>query len=406
MQKENIEMSEPLTTGDNFPRRPLVVVVDDEPSILMSLRSLFHRQPVEFQEFSDCQEALKYLVNRTPDIIISDMRMPEMNGITFLSEVAKISPTSARFLLSGYEDKGIIIDAIAGGIAQLYILKPWEDQELLRIVQNTLSARELLRERNLQAIIQNITMLPSPPHIQTKLRQVFSKQSPSIREVAVEVEQDPAMVARIMRIANSVFIGARNPITTIQDAVTFIGIDYLQSMILGMEMFRHFEKSGDAETLKQLEELWHHAVNRAQIGRIVAEQWKEFQQPQLAYITCLLLDIGLMVRMQLVPDQHNHFIRLASDLHLPLDRAEPKVFDIDHAEVGAALLRFWNFPEQISEAVAHHHSPDTDDTLTKIVQVADAVESLDDRQAHDTSLNQIIEEYRTKKSSMKFIDPS
>jgi HD-like signal output (HDOD) protein len=369
---------------------PLIVILDDEPSILSSLRSLLHRCPYRMHFFTQSGEALEFIMQQTPDLVISDMRMPDMNGTEFLTRVHRLCPATTRLLLSGYEDKKIIIDAIARGVAQMYILKPWEDDEILGILRSALAGREELRAKNLEDYIHAITSLPSSPALRAQVKLVFSRSERSIKEVASQVEKDPGLVAQLMHVANSVFFGARNPIANIQEAITFIGLEYVEGLILGTELFKHRTTGGDASTTKAIEDLWHHAMNRAFVGRAIASHWEEYSLPQPAYIACLLLDIGFVVRLQMNPEEFLSLTRLARELGTSLHRAEQRLFEVDHTEIGAALLRFWNFPGEIVAAISAHHSESTRDPLTRLVQMADVIEAADFTRLHDVTLNPTI----------------
>ena len=371
---------------------PLILILDDEPSILSALRSLLHRHAFRLQVFSECAEALRFIAEHTPDMIISDMRMPEMSGAEFLTKATALCPVSVRLLLSGYEDKKIIIDAISQGIAQMYILKPWEDEDILSIIQAALDAREDLRTKNLETYIHGITSLPSSPLVQAQLKQVFRKSERSIREIAAEVEKDPGLVAQLVRVANSVFFGARNPIANVQEAITFIGLEYVESLILGTGMIRSLTFDADASATKAIEDLWRHAIQRAFVGRSIASRSPEYAHAQSAYIACLLLDIGFVVRLQMNPREFLQLTQLAQNLHVPLHQAESKMFDVDHSYIGAALLRFWNFPAEIVTAIAAHHSEHAIEPLTRLVQMADVIEAADFTRSHDVRLNPAIEQ--------------
>jgi HD-like signal output (HDOD) protein len=228
--------------------------------------------------------------------------------------------------------------------------------------------------------------------VQAHIKQVFQKSERSIREIAGEVEKDPGLVAQLVRVANSVFFGARNPIANIQEAITFIGLEYVEGLILGTGMFKSLTYDADGSTAKAIEDLWRHAIHRAFVGRSIASGWPEYPHAQSAYIACLLLDIGFVVRLQMNPREFLQLTQLAQDLRVPLHQAESKLFDVDHSYIGAALLRFWNFPAEIVTAIAAHHSDHAIEPLTRLVQMADVIEASDFTRSHDVRLNPTIEQ--------------
>jgi putative nucleotidyltransferase with HDIG domain len=146
--------------------------------------------------------------------------------------------------------------------------------------------------------------------------------------------------------------------------------------------------------MRWLEELWHHSLQRAFIGRMIAGKWAGLLHPQIAYTTCLLLDVGYVIRLFSDYDKFKDMMNLTQSLQISLHEAEEKVFEVGHAEVGAALLRSWNFPEDIVVAIAQHHHNTENDVFTKIAQIANALESGKYSEPHDPSINELIETWR------------
>ncbi len=125
-----------------------LLFVDDEANILSSLRRLL--RPFGYRIFiaNGGAEGLTVLAKERVDLVISDMRMPEMDGATFLAEVAKNWPETVRILLTGYSDMASTIEAINKGGIYRYLSKPWEDSDLILTVQSALKQKELERERD------------------------------------------------------------------------------------------------------------------------------------------------------------------------------------------------------------------------------------------------------------------
>ncbi len=373
---------------------PCIVIVDDEESILSSLRSLLRRQRYDLHVFDTGALAVEFVTRHTPDIIISDMRMPEMSGIEFLDQAEFICPTSTRLMLSGYEDKSIIFDAIAHGIAQQYIMKPWDDDELLTIIGNVIQSRQDLQRQHLDTMLQSISSLPSPPQAKKQIQRIFENENRSIRELVSDVEKVPALVARILRIANSVYFAARMPISTTLEAVSFIGAEYVESLILAMSVFHHAEDKLMQEFAVPLDDLWRHAVRRAALGHAIAKEWPGFNQSSIAYTVCLLQDVGFIVRFNTEAEKSKQFVHITNTLHLSMHEAESKVYTLPHATVGAALLQLWNFPISLITAIGRHHADTEGDILSQIAQVADIVESGDFSQPHDPLVDPLLQKWQ------------
>ncbi len=125
---------------------PVVLFVDDEPSVLSSLRRLFRPQGYRVLLAESGQAGLALLEAESVDLVVSDMRMPEMDGACLLEKVRERWPTVGRILLTGYADIGSTIAAINRGQIHRYVAKPWDDRELLMCVQDGLERRKLEQE--------------------------------------------------------------------------------------------------------------------------------------------------------------------------------------------------------------------------------------------------------------------
>lgn len=125
-----------------------VLCVDDEPNILAALRRLLRGETGwRFRGAGSGAEALEILANEPVDVIISDMRMPQMDGAQFLEQARELRPDVGRLLLTGEADMASTMAAINRGEIYRYITKPWNDAELVATVRQALERRELLRER-------------------------------------------------------------------------------------------------------------------------------------------------------------------------------------------------------------------------------------------------------------------
>ncbi|NOZ52586.1 MAG: response regulator [Gammaproteobacteria bacterium] len=120
-----------------------LLLVDDESNILSSLKRLFHPLGYHIHTATSGAEGLDLLARKPVDLIVSDMRMPEMDGAEFLEKAAKKWPDSMRILLTGYADLGSIIAAVNQGKIYRYISKPWQDHELTLAVQQALELKQL-----------------------------------------------------------------------------------------------------------------------------------------------------------------------------------------------------------------------------------------------------------------------
>ncbi|GCL61953.1 HD domain-containing phosphohydrolase [Pseudaquabacterium pictum] len=142
-------MVDPATAAPPDPalvQPPTVLLVDDEPSVLSALRRLFRTQGYRIEQATSGADALALMRNTPVDLVVSDMRMPGMDGAAFLSQVRVLYPGAVRILLTGYADITATIAAINQGAIHRYIAKPWDDNDLLLVVSDALHRRDLEQE--------------------------------------------------------------------------------------------------------------------------------------------------------------------------------------------------------------------------------------------------------------------
>jgi len=124
-----------------------ILCIDDEPNVLRSLTRLFLDDRYEILTASSAADGLSILDRAGPvPVVISDYRMPGMNGVEFLSEVRKRWPETVRIVLSGYADTAAVVSAINEGQIYRFIAKPWNDDELRAAVASSLERYDLGRQ--------------------------------------------------------------------------------------------------------------------------------------------------------------------------------------------------------------------------------------------------------------------
>ncbi|RLP53772.1 MAG: response regulator [Ketobacter sp.] len=177
-------MSEPNSTNDHV---HTLLLVDDEERILASLTRLLEEEPnVDVVCCSSAIDALELLEHKEVDLIISDMRMPVMNGATFLSKAAQKWPDTGRILLTGFSDVQSTIQAINEGKISHYIAKPWDDEDLLERVREVLEVKNL-REANRQLLI-------TKEQQRLQLQELTERQEAIIKSRTAELEQTASQI--------------------------------------------------------------------------------------------------------------------------------------------------------------------------------------------------------------------
>jgi putative nucleotidyltransferase with HDIG domain len=341
-----------------------VVFVDDELNILQAMRRSFHNMREEWSmEFvSSGPAALESLAETPADVIVTDMRMPGMDGWQLLAEVKKLYPQTVRLVLSGHTDPSSVMRAV--GTAHLYLAKPCELGALKAAIVQTQTLRQLLSSDRLALLVGGVGMLPSAPAAFQEIVACLQDPAASLADVARIIGSDVAMTANIMKLVNSAFFGSRRPVTTTERAVAYLGMDTLGALVLGHSVFQSGEATGIAAF--SLERLWEHSLQTGAAARAIAssENWPSARADE-AFLAGVLHDVGKVV-----------FATKATALSYDASSADIVTqMEAHHAEVGAYLLGLWGFPNSIVAAVAFHHAPshasETGLGLSGIVHIAD-----------------------------------
>lgn len=185
---------------------PSLLLVDDEPSILSALRRLFRPQGYRIFTAESGAAGLAILEQETIDLVISDMRMPEMDGATFLKAVRQRWPRAMRILLTGYADITSTVSAINEGEIYRYIAKPWDDTEMLTVV------REACERQRLESENRRLTALTQAQNDELKtlnasLEQKVAERTAELRQALSFVEQAHGELKKSFMTSVQVFAG-------------------------------------------------------------------------------------------------------------------------------------------------------------------------------------------------------
>ncbi|NCC23772.1 MAG: HDOD domain-containing protein [Deltaproteobacteria bacterium] len=176
----------------------------------------------------------------------------------------------------------------------------------------------------------------------------------SLADVARAVNRDPGLSAAILKTANSAYYGLQSQISTLDRAVSILGMKEIRTMVLFVAL-RSVNKRIDPNDF-DLESFWRHGFAVALTARTVANVL-EHRDPSIIYTAGLLHDMGKLFTVLLRPDHWRAINVLAVKDGVPLLEAEEAHWGIDHALIGALALRSWNLPDEITEPISWHHAP-------------------------------------------------
>jgi len=332
-----------------------ILFVDDEAMVLQGLQRMLRPMRAEWDmEFVDSSEAALRLLDQKPfDVIVSDMRMPRMNGAELLAEVMKRHPTTVRLILSGYADKDLILKCV--GSTHQYLSKPCDAESLKATVARASNLEDSMRSGTLKALVCQMHHLPSIPSLYMQVVEKASRLDTTLADIGSVIGQDLGMTAQVLKLANSAFFGSRRQLSSAEEAVGYLGLDTIKSLVLSIHAFSQFETSETGAL--NFESLWSHSMQVASLAKRISKiEGQEIKYIEEAFTAGMLHDIGKLVLAVNLPREYAEAMRLAQG-GLELTLAEQQIFGANHADVGGYLIGLWGLPVPVIEAIALHHNP-------------------------------------------------
>lgn len=335
------------------PRLKRVLFVDDEDMVLVGIRRMLRAGGKNWDlEFSlGGEAALCACAANGFDVVVSDMRMPGMDGLELLTEVRNRFPGTARMILSGYSAPQAALSAV--GIAHRFLSKPCDAVALESAIERVCALRDVLGGEELQKIVGAIGPLPSLSETFYSLTNLIENPDATVGQVADVIRRDPAMAAKVLQLVNSAFFGPAQTVTGLHAAVSHLGMSTIRNLVLVADAFRVFTPDRSIPP-GEVEALWDHARRAALIaGNLPVDP----KVRELTVIAALLHDIGKLVLASKMPAQFRKALTLAGKNNCAVFEAEQQVMGVSHAEIGAYLLGLWGIPGEIVDAVLNHHRP-------------------------------------------------
>ncbi len=331
-----------------------ILFVDDEPMVLQGLQRLLRPFRLEWDMafVEGAQQALDHLATYPCDVIVTDMRMPGMNGVELLKEVMRRHPAIVRIVLSGHADQELVSQCV--GSAHQYISKPCDPDQLKALIRNACILSGRLVDEEVRKVIGAIDQLPTIPELYLKLKSALQSEGVESRALGDIIQCDIGMTAKILKVVNSSFFGLRRVISTPHDAVNYLGIDTIRTLVLTNSIFEEL-KPFKTQNLT-LNDLWHHSMSVAGAAKAIAQIEKlESTDVEQASVGGILHDVGILILASNFPYIYDKVAELVEEENISVVTAEQEFFGVTHAEIGAYLLGLWGLPSEILNIVSLHH---------------------------------------------------
>jgi HD-like signal output (HDOD) protein len=333
-----------------------ILFVDDEANLLQGLQRMLRPMRQEWDmHFADDGPTALALLDETPcDVVVSDMRMPGMDGAALLAEVRQRHPVAVRLILSGHSDRDMILRAI--GPTHQFLTKPCDPEILKNTVSRACMLRDLLPDTALTQMVTGIETLPSVPAVYQQVVEAAQTPESSLDTIGQMITSDLGMTAKTLQLVQSAFFGLQRHLCNPTQAVDLLGLDTIQALVLTAHVFSYI----DAATMGglSLETLWDHSMAVGTCARHVMQS--EISDPAVldeTFTAGLLHDVGSLILITHLPDAYTQAQTEAAATAKPIWEVERSVLGATHAQVGAYLMGLWGLSDAIIEALAYHHDP-------------------------------------------------
>ena len=333
-----------------------ILFVDDEPHVLQGLQRMLRsmRDVWEISTAASGLEALELLSRKPADVVVTDMRMPGMDGNQLLQEIKSRYPEIVRIVLSGQSDREMVLKSVRP--AHQYLSKPCRDEILKATIERSCGLRELLTDNSLKRLISQIDSLPSQPALYVEILRELESPYSSMHRIGEIISQDLGMTAKVLQLVNSAFFGFRRHISSPAEAAELIGLETIKALVLSVKIFSQLDQA--SMRVFAVDRIWAHSLVTGIFAKTIAAAEKQERTViDDAFMAGLLHDAGKLILAANLPQQYKEALAAARHHGGSELETEQKTFGVTHAEVGAYLLALWGLPIPIVEALAFHHTP-------------------------------------------------
>ena len=208
-----------------------------------------------------------------------------------------------------------------------------------------------------QDLVNNVSELISLPEVSLRVNEIANDPNSTAEDMGQVIAQDPGLVARMLKIANSSYYGLSKEVDTISRAIAVLGTNKIRDLVLSTAASQAFD--GIPNDVISMQDFWHHSLYCGLLAQILAKKSNPAKAESI-FIAGLLHDIGQLVMFNRLPEKSHEAILLLMEGSEEMEtyEAERSVFGFDHMQVGAELIKSWNLSPVLQECVEFHHVPE------------------------------------------------
>ncbi|MCB9384858.1 MAG: HDOD domain-containing protein [Bryobacterales bacterium] len=323
-----------------------VLFVDDEQRLLSGLRRSLRDMRDEW-DMHFClspYEALDAVRNEPFDVVVSDMRMPGMDGAELLAQVKEIRPESVRIILSGASDSAKIFRSMS--VTHRYLDKPCDLERLKDAIRlSREDALAFVDGESAAPLLPRIDHLPAIPRVYQEVMRLLEDPDSTADKIGDVIEGEPALSSKLLQVVNSAAFGFSRPVEHVARAVALVGLDRVKQLLLALELFEQLRGVVDAQAL---ERSWKHSARTLTLARRFAETLSG--QPSTLEVACSAAVLHEAGRLVLA-------VNFGKGHDPAAEQIDAKELDRQHGRIGARLFSLWGLPASIIDCVEFHARP-------------------------------------------------
>lgn len=383
-----------------------VLLVDDEDSVRNLIGRILESAGYVVYKATNGRDALEQLRRRRFQLIITDIRMPQMDGIALMKEIQTANiPT---MVLSAMTTSENVMLARKLGAVDFLVKSSFEKNSFLKRVEKAAGgapasaakssapkpappsgpaaakpaapAKPAIPTPSLTDIekrLKRVDEVKALSFVATEIIQLTSESESSVQELVTLITRDHSITSKVLQLANSAFFRVQRRVRTLDQAVKNIGFSQIRDLAIGVAVIEGFSKSSGH--LNRIE-FWKHSIAAAVIARRMAEMTK-YPAPETAFLAGLLHDLGRVVFDEYFNEEYQPVLRRAVVDSQTLEQLEHDMLGISHSQLARKMLDRWKLPEALNDAITFHHAPydaiknflSKDRHLLAIVHVANVI---------------------------------
>ncbi len=327
-----------------------ILFVDDEVNILQALKRMLHphRQQWAMTFCSNSEEALKLLREKQFDVLVTDIRMPHVDGSRVLFESFLYQPETMRCILSGFAEREQTIKV--AGTAHQFLSKPCTKDAIENMVSRAQQARNRLPQSDIRRAVSRVSAVPCRSSVLRELSNELQQAQPNLDLVVDLIASDIGMSAKIIQLVASSFFGRCSAVFCPREAVTLLGVELIAGLLSEMGIFTPFLAAAE---ILNIDQLCDESTEAARGARATAEtNGLGARAANVAYLSNYLRYVGKIVLAHQFPERYRQVVHIMDHEGLPLSVAEQRVFQATSASVAGYLLEIWGFPQEVVNEVA------------------------------------------------------